>query len=154
MKGKIKTSPSLICADHTQLGNKVKELENSEVDLFHFDIMDEGFAPDITLDPVILKSLSFEMHMMVFTPERLVEKFIEAGINIIIVHYESVSFPYRIFTELKKRNLNVNVELDNGIKEETIPSLIMLGEIILLCDSKIIYLNGRIIRSGLKRLEN
>lgn len=50
--------------------------------------------------------------MMVFEPEKLLNQFIEAGSNTIIFHYEAVSFPYRLFYELKKKNINVGIAIN------------------------------------------
>ncbi len=48
----IKISPSVVCADLSQLGNQVKLLDEAGVDLFHWDVMD-GVLSIISASPPI-----------------------------------------------------------------------------------------------------
>ncbi|GAI37804.1 unnamed protein product, partial [marine sediment metagenome] len=57
MLNNIKISPSIICADFGCLRDEIKELENEEIDQFHFDINDGNFTPIITIGPIVISSL-------------------------------------------------------------------------------------------------
>jgi ribulose-phosphate 3-epimerase len=91
---KVKLSASVICADLSDLASQIHELEEAGVDMLHFDVMDGHFVPNLGLGPVIvehvrkLTSLPFEVHLMISNPERYVERFVEAGCQIIAAHVE------------------------------------------------------------------
>ncbi|HOK56220.1 MAG TPA: ribulose-phosphate 3-epimerase [bacterium] len=159
MKKKIKISPSLMCADLSQLGEEVKKLEEAGADSFHFDIMDNKFVPNITFGPDIVESLRektflpFEIHMMVYQPENLIEKFIKAGGNIIIVHYEAVLYPYRILNELKNKNIKTGIAINPKTPVCCIEELIKEIDTVLVMCVEPGFAGGNFIPSSIKKIK-
>ncbi len=91
----VQIAPSLICADFSRLAEEVAALEAAGADLFHFDVMDGQFVPNITMGVLVLESLRdktdlpFETHLMVREPDHLIEQFIISGSSRVIVHPEA-----------------------------------------------------------------
>ncbi len=91
----VKLSPSILASDFTILGQQMKEAEAGGCDYFHFDVMDGMFVPNISFGIPVLTSVraatkkTLDVHLMVEAPERYIDKFIDAGADIITVHQEA-----------------------------------------------------------------
>lgn len=93
--GKVFISPSILDSDFGSLRKTIKDLDRCKVDRIHLDVMDGQFVPNITFGPSIISSIKdatsipFEAHLMIERPERYIKNFVDAGSDIIIVHYEA-----------------------------------------------------------------
>ena len=87
--------PSLMCADYRELANTVKVLDEAGIDIFHCDIMDGNFVPNITMGLMDVKAVRastnklVDCHLMIKNPSEKVDWFIDAGADIIYIHYEA-----------------------------------------------------------------
>lgn len=89
---KLKIAPSILSADFGNLNKEMAELE-PYCQLFHVDVMDGHFVPNITIGAPVVKCLNtklpLDVHLMIENPEKYVEDFIKAGGDRIIVHSEA-----------------------------------------------------------------
>lgn len=114
----IKIASSLVCADHSRLGEIVKELANGGVDLLHFDIMDGHFVENFAMSQLEMMSLRsktslpFDVHLAIENPARYINLFAEAGADSISVHVESCVSLYRLIQEIKKYRVKVSLALN------------------------------------------
>ena len=95
MPGSFKIAPSILAADFTRLGEQVREAEAGGADLFHCDVMDGHFVPNISFGPMIVEAvrrvtaLPLDVHLMIEQPERYLEMTAKAGAQMINVHVET-----------------------------------------------------------------
>ncbi len=108
-----KIAASILAADFTRLGEQVREAEAAHVDLFHLDVMDGHFVPNISFGPMVVEAVNrvtnmfLDVHLMIEQPERYLEVFAKAGADQINVHIEVC--PQLRDTIQKIRALNVKV---------------------------------------------
>lgn len=94
--GKIIVSASILNADFSRLSEEVKNAEAAGVQMFHLDVMDGHFVPNITFGPKLVKdlrsqtSLTLESHLMIKEPLKYLQEFIDAGSDWISVHVETL----------------------------------------------------------------
>lgn len=87
--------PSMMCADFSELNREISSLENAGIDIYHCDIMDGVYVPNIALglsDVRALRKLTdkqIDVHLMIDNPSEKVRWFIEAGADIIYLHPDS-----------------------------------------------------------------
>ena len=80
----IQIAPSMLSADFLHLENDV-EMVNEHADLFHLDIMDGVFVPNLSYGFPVVEAIAkkarkpLDTHLMIVEPEKYVERFVKAG---------------------------------------------------------------------------
>lgn len=138
MNRRYKLSPSILAAKLLELPETFKILNKIGVDSIHIDVMDGQFVNNLTIGPAIIKeirplsSLPFYGHLMILTPEKLLDDFLKAGIDMVIFHIEATSHPIDIITTVKKHGKKVGIALNPITPAERIYDFINFIDSVLI----------------------
>ena len=154
----IKVAPSLMCANVQNLLDDVVKLDAAGADIFHFDIMDGHFVPNITLGPHIVAALRsatdvpFCAHLMVTNPDYFIPIFVDAGCEIVEVHAESDGELVRSLRLIRSRGASPAAAINPATPVEMIEYVIEEVDMILVMCVSPGYSGQKLIKSTIPKI--
>jgi ribulose-phosphate 3-epimerase len=134
----VRIVPSVLPADFARLGDEVAALEAAGVDRIQWDVMDGQFVPNLTFGPDIIAaarkhtSLDFEAHLMTLTPERYLERYLEAGCERLLIHVESTVHLHRTLAEIRHLGGKAAVALNPATPASAVANVLDLVDMVLV----------------------
>ena len=156
---KIKISPSILSADFSQLGQEIKNLENSGADMIHVDVMDGHFVPNLTIGPPVIKALRkytnipFDVHLMINPVHKYIKDYAESGADIITIHPEATTSLQESIDEIKKFKKKVGLSLNPDTKIEVIEKYLDQIDLVLVMSVFPGFGGQKFIKDVLKKIE-
>ena len=148
--------PSIYAADFARLGEQLESLLDAGARVFHFDIGDGHFIGEVTIGPVVLRSIAglvherggvLDCHLMVSEPERHFESVRTAGGDSVTFHVEVVDDPAKAAAYARELGLGVGIAFNPETKVEQAAAAAE-GVDIVLCMSIHPGLSGQAFMPG------
>ena len=116
----VQIAPSMLAADFLHLEKDV-EVVNEHADLFHLDVMDGVFVPNLSFGFPVVEAIAkiarkpLDTHLMIIEPEKYVERFVKAGSAMVSFHVNATKDPDAVLSQIKslgaKAGLVINPDL-------------------------------------------
>ncbi len=100
--------PSLLASDFAHLDLEIRRLERAGAQSLHLDIMDGHFVPNISFGFPVIEAirrstrLPLDVHLMISEPGRYLERFREAGADLLTIHVEAADDPRPLLREIRR----------------------------------------------------
>ena len=131
-------APSMLAADFLHLEKDVL-LVNQHADLFHLDIMDGTFVPNISYGFPVVEAIAsiaqkpLDVHLMIVHPEKYIERFARIGTAMLSFHLNATDKPAQALLHIRETGMKAGLVINPDMPVEVLyPYLHLCDHIILM----------------------
>ena len=99
---------------------------NEHADLFHLDIMDGVFVPNLSYGFPVVEAIAknakkpLDTHLMIVEPEKYVERFVKAGSSMVSFHLNATSDPDSVLAQIHECGAKAGLVINPDIPVESL----------------------------------
>lgn len=118
-------APSMLSADFLHLEKDV-DMVNRLADIFHLDIMDGVFVPNLSYGFPIVEAMArraekpLDVHLMIVHPERYVDRFAAVGADMISFHLNAAENPSAVLAQIRSHGVKAGLVINPDIPVESL----------------------------------
>ncbi len=153
-------APSILSANFAELGKEVDEVILAGADIIHFDVMDNHYVPNLTVGPMVCKSLidygiekPIDVHLMTTPVDELIIQFCEAGASMISFHPEASQHVDRSIELIKSKNCKAGIALNPASPLSLLDHILEKIDFILIMSVNPGYGGQKFIKNSLEKIK-
>ena len=127
----------MLSADFLHLEKDV-EMVNTHADVFHLDIMDGVFVPNLSYGFPVVEAIAskaskpLDVHLMIVEPEKYVERFAKAGADMISFHLNATEDPSAVLRQIRALGVKAGIAINPDIPVEDLFPYLQEADFVLL----------------------
>ncbi len=155
---KIQIAPSVMCADLCNLEADIRSLESCGIDLFHFDLMDAHFVPNMPIGLALLEQLrakttsAFDVHLMVENNDFFVDAVTKIGVQQIAVHVESARHLDRTLSVIQANGIRAGAALNPATPLSTLGYVVERLDFVLIMTVNPGFAGQQLVPAALRKI--
>ena len=133
----ILIAPSMLSADFLHLEKDV-EMVNEYADIFHLDIMDGTFVPNISYGFPVVEAIAsiarkpLDVHLMIVNPENYIERFAKLGTEMLSFHLNATDDPAEALRTIRNLGMKAGLVINPDIPVESLYPYLHMCDYVLL----------------------
>ena len=134
----VELLPSILSADFAHLADQVAAASRGGASVVHVDVMGGHFVPNITIGPVVVKSLRqvthlpLDCHLMIENPDEFIPAFAEAGADWVSVHYEACRHLHRSLELIARHGMKPGVVVNPATRVDLLTEILPMVHHVLV----------------------
>lgn len=127
----------MLAADFLHLERDVR-IVNENADLFHLDIMDGVFVPNISYGFPVVEAMAsiaqkpMDVHLMIVQPEKYIERFARIGVSMLSFHINATDKPAQTLLHIRETGMKAGLVINPDMPVETLYPYLHLCDYIIL----------------------